>query len=266
MLVAATAAKKGITKAKKVIRENKTTFLGTIGTVGALGVAYFAYGHWKTKKEEQEANGAYGVDSKEGQAVRIATSIYNALHTWGNPIFTFMSNTDEKSLKSTLHFMKVKGIPFTLVSSMYQKLYQRSISADLSKELDVEEKQQMDKIIYLKSSDQSTVKDKKYAVISSWNGETIYKSVSDVYLPGYGYGRERIALLKNKTHLGLLTGNVVKGMKQVAVTIGGKPYNVWVDGSQITELDEINARKNIETGIVRQMSDNEKLNIMNYYV
>lgn len=265
MLLAATAAN----KAKEVISKNKSSILGTIGTVGAFGVAYFAFDRWKKQKDEQEANGAYGVQSSEGQAVRIATSIYNALHTWGNPVFTFMSNTDEGALKDALSFMKVRGIPFSLVSSMYHKLYQRSLSTDLSKELDVDEKNAIDALIYLKSSNKEIKTDtsvRKYAIVASWNGETIFKSVSDVYLPGYGYGRERIALLSNATHIGLLTGRERKGMKQVSVNIGKKPYNVWIDGSQIVESQEVNAQQNLDSGIARQMSDKEKLNIMNYYV
>ncbi|KXX67434.1 hypothetical protein [Flammeovirga sp. SJP92] len=222
MLIAATTVNKGVSKAKEVISENKYTIMGTIGTIGALGVAYFAFDRWKKKKDEQEANSAYGVDSKEGQAVRIATTIYNSLHTWGNPVFTFMSNTDEESIKGALKLMKLRGIPFSLVTAMYKKLYDRSLSTDLSKELDVDEKKEIDSIIYLKpspviiSTDKSTA---TYAKVNSWNGEPLFKTVSDVYLPGFAYGREKIIHLKNDTYLGPLTGKQYKGFKQVSVMI-----------------------------------------------
>ncbi|BDD08546.1 hypothetical protein FUAX_09780 [Fulvitalea axinellae] len=79
-----------------------------------------------------------------------------------------------------------------------------------------------------------------FVSVNSWDGERIFKGVSDRRNLISGYGKDAIIKLMNRRHVGEATGLEKNGMAQVRFNIGGQDYLAWIDKTQAsfhTELD-----------------------------
>lgn len=77
----------------------------------------------------------------------------------------------------------------------------------------------------------------KWIFIDSLGGERIFSGVNSSKSLIDGYGKDAIMRLPNNVEAGVATGVMTNGMIQVRVTINSKPYQFWIDSTQVKIFD-----------------------------
>jgi hypothetical protein len=71
------------------------------------------------------------------------------------------------------------------------------------------------------------------AYVIDIDGTTLFSSISNIHVPDYGYGRDKIIDLPCKTYLGVATGNFRNGMIEISTTINTQKIKFWVPTEKI---------------------------------